>query len=109
MDFVHPELGKEVAAISGYYTFLRELKLEHGGREVLCIIGMCAVESSCCGSTSFYYATVPGYILSWKTGKTGAGLPVSEVEPIKEVEVKNQLAPAICDAGGVLRQNIEFW
>lgn len=109
MDFVHPELGQEISSIAGYYTFLRELILKHDGREVICIIGMCAVESSCCGSTSFYYASVPGYIVSWKSAKNEDGLAVSEVDPIEDSGVRNQLASAICESGGVLRQNIEFW
>lgn len=109
VEFVHPGLGQEVNSIAGYYTLTKELNLKHNEREVLCLIGMCAVESSCCGSTSFYYSVVPGYIVSWKTGVNEAGLPVSIVEPIKDAAVKRELEAMIGETEGVNKLNIEFW
>lgn len=109
VEFVHPGLGHEVNSIAGYYTLIKELKLRHGEREALCLVGMCAVESSCCGSTSFYYAVVPGYIVNWKYSVNESGLPVSLVEPISDMSARHDLEAVITGTEGVNRLNIEFW
>ena len=109
VEFVHPGLGQEVRSIAGYYTLIKELKLDYNKRQVLCLIGMCAVESSCCGSTSFYYSVVPGYIVNWKARVNEAGLPVSIVEPIKDTTVRRALENMIGETEGVNKLNIEFW
>jgi len=109
LEYVHQPVGEEVTALAGYYAISKELRLKHNGREVLCMIGTCSVESSCCGRRSFYYAIVPGYLVSWKSRENEAGLPVSEVEPIADKATKRAIAATIEGTEAVFKPNIEFW
>ena len=108
-DFIHPRLGEDVYALAGYYTLLKELRLAHGGKEALCITGICAVEASCCGSRTFHYAIVPGYVVNWKYRVNEEGLPVSEVETVTEEAAKEEIAGIIEEREGILKGDIEFW
>ena len=107
MQYAHLEVGEDYQGLSGFYTPLKELRLQQDGREVLCVIGMAVVESACCGGGSFGYATVPGYILSWKDSRNESGLAVSEVEPIHDDATKRELARTIRETEFI--QNIDFW
>ena len=109
LEYVHQPLGEEVTALAGYYAITKELRLKDDGREVLCMIGICSVESSCCGRRSFQYAIVPGYLVSWKGKENEAGLSVSEVEPIGDEAIKRAIAATIEETETVLKPNIEFW
>ena len=106
-DYTHLELDKEVETFAGYYAPRKELKLKHNGREVLCVIGQAVIESSCCGSGSFGYATVPGYLLAWKSRRNDEGLLVSEVEPLSEASSRRDIARLIEENECVT--NIDFW
>ncbi len=80
--YAHLELGTVVTAgMPGYYTPQKEVRLKHNGREVLYVVGQAAVG---CGSDSWVYAVVPGYVVSWQNTENEAGLPVSEVESISD-------------------------
>jgi len=109
IEYVHQPLNEEVTALAGYYTITKELRLTRDGREVLCLIGMCSVESSCCGRRAFYYAIVPGYLLSWKSRRNEAGLSISEAEPITPQAVRREIAATLEKTEAVLKTNIEFW
>ena len=90
--YTHLELGQDVVAgIAGYYTPEKEVRLPHDGREVLYVIGRAVIESSCCGSGSWTYAIIPGYIVNWQNTKSDTGLLVSEVEPIRDDETKEKI------------------
>ena len=90
--YTHLELDKDViAGIAGYYTPQKEVRLKYNGREVLYVIGQAVIESSCCGTGSWLYAIVPGYIVNWQSTKNEAGLPVSEVEPIMDDEAQKNI------------------
>ncbi len=100
--YTHLELGKDVLiSIAGYYTPMREVKLEYNGREVLYVVGNAVVESSCCGVGSWRYALVPGYIIKWQNTKNEAGLPVSEVELISDEEARNNIRRIIQTTEGI--------
>lgn len=107
MEYIHQELGKDVNALAGYYTPMNELRLEQGGREVLCVTGLGVIESSCCGTGGCAYAIVPGYIVKWKFKENEAGLPVSEVEPVVDKKTRQEIS-AILQEGQCV-QNVEFW
>ncbi len=91
-NYTHLELGKDVVTgIAGYYTPQREVRLKYDGREVLYIVGEAVIESSCCGVGSWTYAIVPGYIINWQNTKNEIGLPISEVAPISDKEVQDNI------------------
>ena len=89
--YVHNEIGKEVRSISGFYVYNEEQRLRLGDRYVLCIIGTCVIDNSCCGTGGFNFIKVPGYITSWKTGIDASGDAVSEVEPVQSEEEKEEI------------------
>ena len=106
--YTHLELDKEVeVGIAGYYTPQKEVRLKDNGREVLYVIGKAVVESSCCGTGSWIYAIVPGYIINWQNTKNEAGLPVSEIEPILDAEARDKIRQIIQtnEAAALIR----FW
>jgi len=87
-DYVHQKLGQDIQSISGTYTPQKESRLEYDGKRVLCVIGLSVVDTACCGSGSFLYATIPGYVVSWKTRQNESGLAVSQVEPIRDEKAR---------------------
>ena len=106
--YTHLELGKDVEiGIGGYYTPQQEVRLKYDGREVLYVIGQAVVESSCCGTGNWSYALVPGYIINWQHTQSEAGLPVSEVEPIADVEARENIRQTIQTKEGA--SLIGFW
>jgi hypothetical protein len=107
MEYVHLELGKDLQGLAGYYTPLKELRLESDGREVLCVIGMSVVESACCGGGTFGYASVPGYIVGWKERTNEHGLAVSRVEPVTDMATRREISAKIKETESIF--NIDFW
>ncbi len=106
-EYVHLQLGEDIEFLAGYYTPLKELRLKHNGREVLCVIGASAVESSCCGNRSGSYAMVPGYLVNWKFKKNEAGLSISEVEPVTDETTKKDISGTIKETECIW--NVDFW
>jgi hypothetical protein len=82
--YKHPEFGKDIPiGIAGFYTPIKEVRLPYLGREVLYLVSKSVLESSCCGTGSWLYATVPGYILQWQVDEEN-GQPVSEIQPLQD-------------------------
>ncbi len=106
-EYVHQELNQDVQSISGTYTPMKELRLRENSREVLCVVGQAIVDTACCGSGNFMYATVPGYVVKWKERTNDLGLPVSIVEPIEVESVKSEVARTLKETEQVF--NINFW
>lgn len=94
-DYIHAELGKEVNALSGYYTAVDEKKVPYNGREVLCLIGEYVTHGYCCGRSESSYAQIAGYIVKWKSKQDKNGVPISEVEPITNEQEKRELTEII--------------
>jgi hypothetical protein len=91
VEFKHLEPGKEIAVgIAGYYVMFKEVILPYKGREVIYLTGKAVIEASCCGSGSWVYASVPGYIVGWHTGEK-EGSATSEVEPISSPVEREEL------------------
>jgi hypothetical protein len=94
-DYIHAELGKEVNALSGYYTAVDEKRIPYNGREALCLIGEYVTFGYCCGRSESSYAQVAGYIVNWKSKKDRDGTPISEVEPIADEKARRDLTDII--------------
>ena len=105
-EYAHIPLNEEVQAIGGYYVLEKEVRLPYHGEEVLYVIGMSLIDSSCCGVTGGKYAIVPGYILEWQHRTNDEGLPVTEVQPIRDEQIRKEIADLIKDADFV--QHVEF-
>lgn len=106
--YTHLQLGEDIAAgIAGYYTPGQEVRMDYNGREILYILGNAVVEAACCGVGNWGYALIPGYIINWKSKKNGAGLPVSEVEPIIDEKKRDNIKKII--QGREIVTQVQFW
>ena len=90
-DYVHQKLGQDIQSISETYTPQKEVRLEYEGKQVLCVIGMAVVDTACCGSGSFLYATILGYAVTWKDRQIESGLAVSQVESIEDEKARQAI------------------
>ena len=96
IQYTHLELGKDIeSGIARYYTPEKEVRLKYDGSEVLYVVGTAVVEAACCGAGNWKYVIVPGYIVNWQNTKNKAGLPVSEVEPISDDKVREEIRQII--------------
>jgi hypothetical protein len=100
-DYVHQKLEQDIQSISGTYTPQKELRLELNGKHVLCVIGMAVVDTACCGSGSFLYATIPGYVVTWKDKQNESGLPVSQVESIGDEKARHAVEKILRDTENI--------
>ena len=90
-EFVHPELGKEIRALAGYYVPIEEKVMEYKRHKVLYIAGSICIESSCCGVGNWNYIQVPGFLLKERFRRNEDDLPVSEVEEIPSEEDRQNI------------------
>jgi hypothetical protein len=90
-EYVHQPLNQEVTAIGGHYVLVKEARLPFLGREVLYLVGHAALETTCCGAGGCGYALVPGFVLAWRYEVNEDGLPVSQVEPIRDEAIQRQI------------------
>jgi hypothetical protein len=90
-QYIHPELNKRVEFFAGSYLFLEEGRLSHQGKEVLYLVGMASVESSCCGARGCAFIKVPGYVLSWKQRKDEHGQALSDIERIEDQKSQREI------------------
>ena len=82
-EYLHQEPGTEVRFIAGHYAIVEERRIAHHGRELLLVVGIAAVGSTCCGTQGCRFVNIPGYVVSWKGRLSESGMPVSVVEPIE--------------------------
>lgn len=106
-EYTHLELNQEVESIAGYYTPQKEARLKYNNREVLYVVGLGVIDSSCCGVGGCRYALVPGYLANWQNKTNGDGLPVSDVEPISDEETQRDITRIIKAEENITQ--IEFW
>jgi hypothetical protein len=90
-EYVHQELNQDVAAISGHYLLAKEVRLPFHGREILYLVGYALFDTTCCGVGGCAYALVPGFILDWKSKTNEDGLAVSQVEPVRDLVVREKV------------------
>lgn len=106
-EYTHTELGQEVRSITGYYIPQKEGKLQYKNKEVLYVSGAAIVDNSCCGVGGCGYALIPGYVVKWKNKKSEEGLPISDVEPIKDDADKEAIADLVKKQEAV--NDVNFW
>ncbi len=93
--FTHEPLDQETRSVAGQYTFTEEVRLELAGRQVLVRIGFAVVDTACCGVGGCGYALVPGFVRRWRHTTDARGLPLSEVEPVRDPADEEAIRRAI--------------
>jgi len=106
-EYSHDSLNQEVRSIAGYYVLEKEERLVYRDKEVLYAVGHATLDNSCCGIGGCYYAIVPGYVVGWKTRQNAESGTISEVEPVKDSDVRSDLTQIIKKQEMV--SQVEFW
>ena len=83
-EYLHQDPGTEVWFIAGHYTIIEERRIIHRGRELLCVVGVAAVGSTCCGTQGCRFINVPGYVADWKGRVSEKGTPLSVVDLVED-------------------------
>lgn len=95
LDFVHPELGREITAIGGHYVFIKEICLPYRDREILYFVGYAVLDSTCCGVGGCAYVLVAGFITQWKYKADQNAATLSQVEPIRDERIQKEVRALI--------------
>jgi hypothetical protein len=101
IEFIHPELNKEVQAIGGRYVLTQESVLPFDGREILYFSGYAVIDTSCCGTGGCSYALVPGFVLEWKYKTSAEGNSVSRIERITNPDIRKRVIKLIVERENV--------
>ncbi len=96
-EYVHVPLNQQNQSISGNFTLEKEGRIQFSGKEILYVVGMGIVDTSCCGMTGGRYALSPGFIVNWHYRKNKEGLWISEVSPVMDTGWQNQIRDLIKD------------
>ena len=91
MLYVHIPDGSDTHDGQGVRASWEECRIRYDDREVLYLMTDAVVDTVCCGDRVFHYATVLGFVQSWKIDTNEAGLPVSAVEPIEDVATQDAI------------------
>jgi hypothetical protein len=90
-EHVHQLLDEEIRSIAGYYMVLEEGVLEYKGRELLYLVQMAAIETSCCGRGGMGFIFVPGFVNALKARRNTDGLWVSDVDRVDCEEDRKEI------------------
>ncbi len=96
-DYVHlAEQGEEIGWEIRSYS-ASESTFECNGKHVLLVEVEAGGCTFCDGSYAHNLmgANIEGYILKWKYKENEDGLPVSETEPIRDINEQTQIAEAL--------------
>ncbi|MGC8907092.1 MAG: hypothetical protein ACP5M0_06575 [Desulfomonilaceae bacterium] len=97
--YVH-EIAQEIRSIGARYEFDAEAILEWNGRPILYAVGNAVVDASCCGFWGCRYCVVAGYVVRYKFDADAHGNPLSEVIPIADTSLKQQITDALKEKEG---------
>jgi len=90
-EHVHQPRDEEIRSIAGYYMVLEEGVLEYKGRNLLYLVQVAAIETSCCGEGGMGFVYVPGYINALKARQNGDGKWVSDVDRVSGEEDRKEI------------------
>lgn len=94
-DFPHPELNVQITAIGGSYFLLKEVRLAMDDGDVLYLVGVAVIDTSCCGVGGCAYALVPGMVRQWRYKTDAAGRSVSLVCPVSDETARKRIRALI--------------
>ncbi len=95
IEFTHSELGQEVQTFAGYYVPVEEHVVPYNDREVIYILGHACIEASCCGSSSWSYIQVLGFLVRKHIRGGKSALPVSEIEIIQDEKDRDTIKQSL--------------
>lgn len=107
IEYPHPELGKEVQTLAGYYIPVEEHVVPYNGREVIYILGDACIEASCCGASRWSYIQVVGFLVRKHIRGDKGKPPVSEIEIIQDEKDREAMRQSLIKKYPNTR--IEIW
>ncbi|HXX59388.1 MAG TPA: hypothetical protein VEI27_01785 [Dehalococcoidales bacterium] len=106
--YAHLTIGQEVDTFAGHYTPEKEVRLTCNGHDLFYVIGHVVMKATSGKEKSCdRYATVPGYILSWRRETNRHGLLVTEVELITNAADREAIRSIVLKNENVAR--VDFW
>jgi hypothetical protein len=90
-EHIHQPIDEEIRSIAGYYLVLEEGVIKYKGRDLLYLVEMAAIETSCCGRGGMGFIMVPGYIDALKARQNDDGLWVSDVDRVGGEEERKDI------------------
>ena len=93
-------LGTEIEAPSGYYTPVEERFIDLAGKRLLYVLGNACIETSCCGTGSWSYARVEGYVVEAPHpdgAHDDAGRMSLEVETVEDAAERSAIGTLLSD------------
>ncbi len=92
-DYAHLPLNEEIEYSTGSIWKSEEETMTYGEEEVLYFVGNTSAMGGCCAG--YYpphkYIMIPGYLKNWQCKTNDQGLPVSEIEPIRDDTIRKEL------------------
>lgn len=98
-EFTHPQLNREIEAISGHYEYIEESTIEYGERKLLLLSGYSVTDRSCCGTGGCIFISIPGYIVDHHHAQKEDGSFISTVEPVVDEEQRSSIRRLIRSNG----------
>ena len=102
-------LGTEIEAPAGYYTPIEERFIDLDGKRLLYVLGSACIETSCCGTGSWSYARVEGYVVEQHHSDGAhddAGWTSLEIETVEDAAERSAIGTLLLDRHPGIR--IEF-
>lgn len=92
-EFAHFPLNEEIHYSTGYIWKSEESTLRYGNEDVLYFVGNTSAMGGCCAGwyPPHMYIMVVGYLRKWQCRTNENGLPVSEIEPIRDPIIREDL------------------
>jgi hypothetical protein len=100
MQHTHLPLGELMEFLSVSYWISQEDKIPYKGKEVLSIVRETSAMLSCCAggySPGFRSILIPGFIRKFKYTRGEDGLFISEVEPVEDENVKEEVRKIVLE------------
>lgn len=95
LEYVHEPLDEPVVAIGGNYRFVEEKRLFFQGEEILYLIGVANMDTSCCCAGGCGYALVKGAVNAWKYRETADGYAISRIDRVTDPATQNRISQRI--------------
>ena len=107
MEYTH-SVKELVKFVAGAYAIESEHLLSYKDREVLYLIGATDELCNCCGDCGVIrFINIPGFVKAWKSKTNEAGVPVSEIDPITDPEIRREIKKILYE--DYCLDNIDFW
>jgi len=92
-EYAHFPLNEEIEYSTGCVWKSEETTFKYGDEDVLYFVGHTSAMGGCCAGwyPPHQYIMVPGYLRNWQCRTNERGLPVSEIEPIRDEKVRDDI------------------